>query len=227
MPMGFSLSVENTLVLDKLVKVSKTEFVTFETTNSDLVVQLLAPDTSQYTLIRLSPTFFIHIDKDTPLLSMPFQKLHIPGMQQLTINEFGPNILLIYQFKNIKYKRLIANIDKINFDFDFNLIETIKLDIKCIFSALKHIKDKKITVEIGKSFNIKSENLQVAPKDFKNDSIRKSFGIETERFKKILSISDVFNDFSVGYGEEDHVLNIIFRNPEIFLSIFFTTEEIE
>lgn len=222
--MNFQISKENTIILDRILKVTKTEYITFDSTSASLIIQLLSNDTSQYSIIKLDPSFFISISLNQSLLTIPFQKFYKPDMKVLTLKQLDCSSIISYEFEGMIYKRCIITVDKEPFDFEFNETEALKIEIKPMVAVLKNFRDKNLTLEIGDCFKLCSETQKIEFKNFTSTKQTRKFKIQTERLKHILSISDYFNEMVLCYGNDEQILNIIFRGAEIFVSTFFTTE---
>lgn len=222
--MNCKISAEKTIMLDKLLKTTKSEFITFDTTASSVVIQLALPNFSQYTIIRLEQDFFESLEVHNKIFTIPFQKFYKPQMLSMEIEQIQNKSIFNYTMLNsVTYKKCITTLDIDLFDLEFDPAQTVKMDLLCMQKIIKNIKDKFITLSIGKGFEIKSDTMQITSEDL-NDSNKKSFKIETEKLKNILSISDLFDEFVVSYDDDEAALNIIFRGLEIFVSTFFTVE---
>lgn len=223
--MHFVLSPENTLFLDRLVRTTDSEFITFSWASS-LEVQLTAPDLSQLTIIRLQPTFFEEL-QDGPLdtVSIPTTRFHQPSMKSLRVSvsearRGSKSVRLEYAYVDIKHTKTLNCLSVDMFDLDF----VTKKSFGVCLAGIGGILGKgALEVSIGSELMIQGKTTRISVEGYEScEKIR--FVIEADRLRNILSVADRFYESSLCFSEEQSPLNIVLQAPEVHYSTFVSIE---
>lgn len=217
---------ENTMLLDKLLRTFKCEYITFDTT-SILTLQTVSLNLAQYTLVRIEPSFFHSYRPLNKAASIPFQRFYRANMRQLRIDQAGDTTVLEYTFDAFTYTKNIHNIDVEPFEPDFVPRHTVRADLLCIKKLVERVKDRFITLCIGRDVQIEYRGtlikLDSGVKCDENIYLR----AETEPFRNTMHHSDLFSDHTLVLSDDGDTLNVIFRGPDLFLSVFMTVDLVD
>ena len=205
------LTPENTMLLDRLIRTTRSEHITFDSA-SGLAIQLLSPSRSHYTIVKLDPLFFQHFRSLNAVVSVPARRFYRAGMKSLRIVQGRERTVLEYEFEGFVHTESQCSMDIDLFDLNFTTSETARVDLSCIRKMLKKISGRLVRVEIGEDVRI-SGNRTVIRMGKEAGKVSRSFLIENETLRSILSISDLFSDSVLAFSADDSPLNIIFRSP--------------
>lgn len=225
--MYFVLSPENTSFLDRLVRTTDSEFITFSW-DSPLEVQLTAQDLSQLTIIKLQPTFFEKLQGDSGTVSIPTTRFYQPNMRSLKVSIVpaacsdldSRRMIMEYTYADIRHTKVLSCLSVDVFDLDF----VAKKSFDICLSGLGDILGKgPLEVSTGSRFIIQSRMTTVIV-DSHGSQEEIQFRIEADRLRSILGIADKFYESSLCFSEETSPLNIILQTPEIHYSTFVSIE---
>ncbi|ELA41022.1 uncharacterized protein VICG_01904 [Vittaforma corneae ATCC 50505] len=219
--MHCTLSPENTILLDKLIKSTKTEMISIEV-DSIFQIYLISPDLSQLTIIKLEPSFFESFENTVLIqVSFPVRKLYKQNIKalQITLNDYTIN--LEYIFNAMKHTQTFDCLEAEIFDLDFQCEREIEIKLPGLKRILREIKDKQIKIEMKDSFKISGQHVEIS---IPQTNLDVDFTVDTEKFKSIVKISDHFYTIKFNLPAEISPLNITMEAPEIFLSTFISIE---
>lgn len=219
------LTPEATLLLDKLIKTTKCEYITIDTTSTPMI-QLCSPDMSQYTIIRLEPIFFSIFKSLNRVVSIPYQKFYKPSMKSLEIQQFLEKTGFDYMLENANYTRRTYNLKGELFDLNFTSVKTIKIDLLCIKNILQRVKEDYIVICIGKCVEIFFGDTVVSINADVNEAPFK-FKVEKGLLRNTILNADIFTDHVLAFSDGDSPMNVILRNSEVHFSSFISVEWIE
>lgn len=219
--MHCSLSPENTALLDKLIKSTKTEMINIEV-DSIFQIYLTSPDLSQLTIIKLEPSFFESFESVMPRqVSFPVKKLYESNMKALTVTLNDYTISLEYIFDTMKYTKTFDCLEAEIFDLEFQCEREVAIELPGLKRILKEIKDKQIKIEMRDSFKISGKHVEIS---IPLTDLDVEFIVDTEKFKSIVQVSDHFYTIKFNLSSEVSPLNITMEAPEMFLSTFISVE---
>lgn len=221
--MFFALSPDNTLLLDRMIRTTDTEFITF-TWDSFLEVQLTAPDLSQFTIIKLQSIFFEELH-GRGTVSIPSTRFFHPCMKSLRVSITSEShdsankcMVMQYVYPDIRHTKKLECLSVDAFDLDF----VAKRSFDMCLSGLGSILKGTLEITIGSQLVIRGEMMEVCMSCSSSEEIR--FGIEAGRLRKVLAVADRFYESSLCFSEEPSPLNIVFQMPEVHYSTFISTE---
>ncbi len=221
--MECKLTPEATIMLDKILQCGNSDVITVDTL-SDFTIQLCSSDLSQYSVIRIEPSFFLMFNGLNKSVSFPYQKLYRPGMKVLEISQSCDGVTkLHYKFKNVDYYKNISNVRGELFDLDFATIWTLRIDLNCVKAVIKKASEDFVLVDIDKRFNIIFQGT-VASIPINEVNFTVKFRVDRKSLLSIINNSKSFTDHVLAFSSYDSPLNIIFRNSEIHVSTFLSIE---
>lgn len=223
--MHFTLSPENTLFLDKLIRTTDTEFITL-TWDSFLEVQLTTPDLSQLTIVKLQDAFFEELH-GSGSVSIPLTRFYHPSMKSLRVSiteetlydSTSRYMVMEYAYADIRHTKRLGCLSVDVFDLDFAAKRSFGISLCGLGSILgKGI----LEIAIGNQLVIRGKMMEVCLNCSSSKEIR--FGVEADRLKRVLAVADRFYESSLCFSEEPSPLNIVFQMPEVHYSTFISTE---
>ncbi|KAM0680209.1 hypothetical protein GINT2_001593 [Glugoides intestinalis] len=219
--MIFTLSPEKTLLLDRLIRTTKSEMICIEA-DSTLQVHLTAPDLSQMTIIRLESCFFEEFENRSHVrFAIPRRKFYETNMKKLKVSLEKEKVVLDYTFNTMKYRKSFCSLDAEIFDIKFNTNTVIDIELHALKKVLGDIKDKKIKIQQGDKLKICGQNIEIS---IQLQGEEKEFVIDTEKLKAIIQASDIFYSGKMSFSSEDSPLSIILESPEMQLTTFISIE---
>lgn len=237
------LNPERTLLLDKLIRTTKSEFITFEI-DSIFQIQLITADMSHMTLIKLESQFFDEFVNDrTILASISARKLYESNMKELEMKIVdNQRMVLEYQLKDAKHIKKVECLEADVFDLQFQIKRSIEVDGSSMKRVLGEMKGKDMMMEIGEKLrmvggNVEIESINMNMNESKDKKIESKtaesktteyktveFKVDVEKLKSIMQITDQFYNCRFNFTEEVTPLNIMFESPEMTMSTFISTE---
>lgn len=221
--MQCTLAPESAMVLDGILRTFRCEYITFDT-SAILTLHAVSPDFSQLAVARIEPGFFTSYTALNTTVSIPFQRFYRPEMRSLRIDQSGDTTVLEYAFDGFVHVRRIYNVSVEPFEADFVSGRSARADLCCIGKLVERIRDRSIELEIGREVEIRCAGTVMRLDNRGGPSERLRMRVETEPFKSTIHHSNLFTDHTLVLSDDGDVLNVIFRSPDIFLSIFMTTE---
>lgn len=246
--MECTLTPEASLILDKILSINKTNYITIDTL-VDLTIHFYSPELTQYTIIRIDPAFFTTFRTFRKITTFNFQKFHKAGIKSVEIDQASENITKIkYTFDKAVHYKSCDNVTIDLFDLDFVTISTFKLNLNCVKEVIKKIKDDFVVVSLNETYlkinysntvvSMPIENAQYT--EFMSSDTVVSTPIENAQYTEFMrSISfkidrkiwlcsiqnaKLFSEHVLSYAGTNLPLNIIFRNSEMHLSTFISVE---
>lgn len=219
--MHCSLSSEKTILLDKLIRSTKTELITMEV---DSLVQIyLAPsDLSQLTIIKLDPSFFETFENSTyKLVSFPVIAFHESNMKSLDFQLEEHRVILEYHFDKMKHIKTFDSLEAEIFDIEFRGERGVEVDLPGLKRVLKELKGKNLRIRMGEYLRILGHDVEIS---MPQASMEAEFSINTEKFKLLVLISNNFYATKFGFSADLSPLNITMEGPDVSLSTFISIE---
>lgn len=219
--MLFTLSPEKTLLLDRLIRTTKSEMISIEVA-SMLQIHLTAPDLSQMTIIRLECCFFEDFENQTHVrFAIPRRKFYEQNMKELKVSLDKGKVVLEYIFNTMKYTKTFCCLDAEIFDIDFNTDMVIDIELQALKKVLGDIKDKKVKIQQGDALKICGQSIEIS---IQLQGEEKEFVIDTEKLKAIVQASDMFYGGKMSFSSEDSPMSIILESPDMQLTTFISIE---
>ncbi|ORE00085.1 hypothetical protein A0H76_2321 [Hepatospora eriocheir] len=231
---GF-LSVGNALVLDRLIRTTKSNKIIFDSRSSNVIILLITDDFSHFTKISFENTFFSSLKTSNDFVILPLISFYKPFMRVMQIIQSKETTELRYELsfnnKAVKYRKIFYNLKKSEFDFKFKCWNSINVDFLALKNVLKRFRDDFIELRIGDKFEIIERNTKVILKQKEGvltDSVNLStltdkFKVDLKTFKEILEVIDLFEESSFCLAGLKEPINIIFRNSNIIFSTYVST----
>lgn len=216
------LSPENARTLDRLLKTMACEQITIDTTAMP-TIQAVSSDLSQYTLIRLEPSFFSSYAASGLAVSMPTPKFYWPEMKSLKISLLSDRAQFEYDFGGLVHKKSMLCLPADPLDLEFVPLQTVRADMACIHQLLKGVKDKYVTIAVEDGIEVACEGRRMCI-DAHLHAQRTTFRVCTDALRAIVSHAADFSDHAFVFSETGAALNVIFRRPDVFLSIFVSID---
>ncbi|KAI4293126.1 hypothetical protein PAPHI01_2400 [Pancytospora philotis] len=217
--MECTLTPESAIMLDKLLRLPKSELLVFNAA-SLLVVQLLSASMTSMAQIKLEPVFFAAYSARGIRAAIPHQKFHLPGMSQLTIRMGDLTTSLEYQFPSHTYTRTVDNLEHEPTDITFVPAKSVAIDFARIGTLLKGIKEKCVTLSVGDSTQLSCKGTSIVLGAAACDGRASNFRVETELLKLLLHFADLLCGSEVVLSDDENCLNAVFRGADILASVF-------
>lgn len=220
--MHLEITKEKAILLDNLIKTTNTETITFDF-NFLLEIQLITPDISQLTIMKIEPIFFESYSEGTHLFSIPIIKFYKENMTMLHISMSNNEVVFKYTYNKISHIRKVPILSLEIFDLDFVAQETLMIDLHGLESILNPVikKNTKLTVQLGKYFLISEKSFSIK---VRSEVIKRKieFSLDGDRFMKICNISKYFNESYLSVPEETSPINMVLKTPELIFSTFLS-----
>lgn len=215
------LSADKTILIDKLIKTTKSELLNIEIDNH-IEIYLNSSDLSQLTIIKLEQSFFEFFENSKfHQIAFPTKKFYEPNMKTLEIILEDNKMILEYQFSNMKYIKTFDCLESVIFDIEFENEKEINIELYGFRNILKDIKDKQLKIEMKDSLKISGHGVEIL---LPETDLNVEFKIDTERFKSFVFIADYFYTTKFIFSTENSPLNITMESPEVFLTTFISVE---
>ena len=219
--MYIRLTSEKALFIDKLIKTTKSEYIVFEI-DTILQIVLISPDISQMTVVKFEPEFFEEFKCEKRMVvSTQMKKFHVPNMKELRIELFENQICFEHRFTDVTTKKTYLYLHPDIFDIDFHHKFSLELDLPGLKRVISGLKDKEIKVKIGESitFSSATTTISIPGTDFEAE-----FEIDSEKFKNVIGVSDLFYEHKLNIPEEFSPVNFVYRLPDVLFTTFISTE---
>lgn len=224
------LSPERTLLLDKLIRTTKSEFLTFEI-DSIFQIQLITADLSHMTLIKLESHFFDEFVNERSLLfSIPTRRFYESNMKELNMRMMDDRrIVFEYYFKEAKYIKTVEYLEAEVFDLQFEIKKSVEMEGSMMKRMIGEIKGKEMKIRMtGRMIrmeggNVEIESTSIYDNDTDDKTVNREFKIDVEKLKNVIQITDQFYNCRINFTEEESPVNIVFESPEMTMSTFIST----
>ena len=224
MPMKFVLNAENAKRLDRLIRTTKSNSITIDSSASAMMVLLLSPDSSHYTTLRLEPEFFEQMEPGPKAVSLLRVHFYEPNMRRVTVMATSECATLRFEFSDAASVRAFPNEPLEVFDIEFVPERLIRFNFQKIRKALRHFKGKIAKFEFGRQLLITGDEMSIRV-DEPIEGAQISVVLDTVKLRAILSVVDMFEDSFVGFTDNESPLNLVFRGPDIFMNTFISIED--
>lgn len=217
--MNCTISPQNALIIDRLLKTIKTSMMSIDTT-SKILFQLVSSDKTLVLDFNLEESFFNDLQLKKKLITIPKQKFYMKKMKSLRIIYAEYMLTFEYLFDEHIFRRNVFYISPSLFSMEFSPNYSGEINPNSLTEILKEIYGQSITFKISNNTGeILTKGMNVKfPLKFNGEFSVSSI---SNNLKNIFSVSDLFLQTIINYESSNSPLNFIFIGTEI-KALFFT-----
>lgn len=218
--MDCTISSQNALLVDKLMKTINTSTMSIDTTNK-ILLQLVSSDKTIVLDIHLKEAFFDHLELKKRLVTIPKQKFHMKKMKLLKIVQKEYVLTFEYVFDKYIFKRNIFHNVPSLFKIGFIPRYSGEINPVVLSEMSEEIDAGPTTFKASRVGEIDTGRVSIKFPIEIDDEF--SVDLVGGNLKNVFSVSDLFTQVVVNYEAPDSPLNFTFIGAEMKASFFMAT----
>ncbi|WUR02488.1 DNA damage checkpoint protein DDC1 [Vairimorpha necatrix] len=221
LPMDCKISPQNALMLDKICQTIKSQYLLIDITDK-LRIQMVSDSKNVICNISFTSSFFLTSSLQNIVFRINKPRFSFSKMLNLKIESVPNFLIFIYEFDDYIYRHKYVIFNESVVDIPFNINKSDFIDPHLFYQVICQTSGS-AKIEFDDQFGIVSnENISLKFQCPGFTGI--SFKFETEIFKKILSINDMFDSCLLNWEDDDSPVNINFYGTTMSVFLFIATQ---